>query len=194
MIECLQATMSVKIANSKTEYTCLRNSLTDWKDKIEKQPTSYELSYKVLADKGKHVNMVGSNGRMKNGENKLTATTIDLVIKEDNSDLEVTIEESDHLYGSLIQIYSIDEEDDGSNSSTDSDRGLGKTMQRIFGNRQAIEPSSITSPKHMTKLRYMDLSPGKYKVRLIQPMKPQTCENVVDVLFQVSQSLDSSLV
>ena len=67
-------------------------------------------------------------------------------------------------------------------------------MQRIFGNRQALEPSSITSPKHMTKLRYMDLSPGKYKVRLMQPKKPHTCENVVDVLFQVSQSLDSRLV
>ena len=94
--------MSVKIANSRTEYTCLKNSLNDWKDKIEKQATSYELSYKVLADKGKHINMVGSNGKMTNDNNKLRATTIDLVIKEENSDLEVTIEESDHLYGSLI--------------------------------------------------------------------------------------------
>ena len=67
----------------------------------------------------------------------------------------------------MLQIYSIEEEDDGSNSSTDSDRGLGKTMQRIFGNRHALEPNSITSPKHMTKLRYVDLQPGKYKVRLI---------------------------
>ena len=80
MIECLQATMSVKIANSKSEYTCLRTSLSDWQDKIEKQPTSYELSYKKLADKGKHVNMVGSNAKVKNNNNKLKATTIDLVI------------------------------------------------------------------------------------------------------------------
>ena len=127
-IDCLEATMTVKIANSRSEYTCLRNSLSDWQDKLEKQSTSYDLSYKVLADKGKHVNMVASNNGKQNNDSKLKATVVDLVIKEDNTDLEVTIEESDHLFGALIQIYSLDEDDDGSNSSTDSDRGLGKTM------------------------------------------------------------------
>ena len=105
------------------------------------------------------------------------------MIKDDNTDLEITIEGSDHFYGSTIMVESIDEVDDGSSSSTDSDRGLGNTMKKIFGNRQALEPAQITSPKHMTKLRYMDLSPGKYMVRLKQPRKPPNCENAVDVLF-----------
>ena len=42
-------------------------------------------------------------------------------------------------------------------------------------------------------MRFMDLSPGKYFVRLIQPTKPLDCDNVIDVLFQVTQSLDSRL-
>ena len=77
-------------------------------------------------------------------------------IKEEDSDLEVTIEGSDHFYGSMIQIVPIEEEDD-SQTSSDSDRGLGKTMGKIFGNRSALDPMEVTSPKHMTKLRYMDV-------------------------------------
>lgn len=104
----------------------------------------------------------------------------------------MTIEESDHLYGSRLIIIPVDE-DDTSQASSDSDRGMGKTMGKVFGNKNALEPTHTSSPKHMTKLRYMDLSPGKYNIRLVQPWKPQDCDNVVDVLFQVSQSLDSRL-
>jgi len=46
----------------------------------------------------------------------------------------------------------------------------------------------------MTKYRFMDLEPGRYIVRLAQPSKPAKCINVVDVLFQVTQSLSSVLV
>ena len=66
---------------------------------------------------------------------RLKPTPIQLVIKDEDTDLEVTIEGSDHFYGSTIILESVDEIDDGSNSSTDSDRGLGKTMKKIFGNR-----------------------------------------------------------
>ena len=66
-------------------------------------------------------------------------------------------------------------------------------MGRVFGDRHALEPAHVTSPKHMTKYRYAGVSPGKYRVRLMQPAKPTDCDNVVDVLFQVKQSLDSRL-
>ena len=57
-IECLQATMQVKIANSDSEYRCIKKGLDDWKTKLENQATSIDLSYKTLVDKGKHLNMV----------------------------------------------------------------------------------------------------------------------------------------
>ena len=59
----------------------------------------------------------------------------------------------------------------------------------MFGNKAALEPMHIDSPKHMTKYRFENLIPGKYLVRLLQPAKPDKCDNVVDVLFQVNESL-----
>ena len=70
---------------------------------------------------------------------------------------------------------------------------MGGLLGRVFGDRHALEPAHITSPKHMTKYRFLGVSPGKYRVRIMQPAKPADCENVVDVLFQVTQSLESRL-
>ena len=106
--------MQVKIANSQSEYRCLSSTLANWQTKLSKQENSIDLSYKNLPDKGKHVFMVGSTGK-RGGQNlQLKPTSIELVIKDENTDLEVTIEGSDHFYGSTIMIESIDEIDDDS--------------------------------------------------------------------------------
>ena len=56
------------------------------------------------------------------------------MIKDENTDLEVTIEGSDHLYGSLLQITPVDE-DNSSESNIASDRGMGEMMMKVFGNK-----------------------------------------------------------
>ena len=141
MIECLEATMQVKIANSKSEYRCLNEKLGNWSTKLNKQDKSINLSYKNLQEKGKHAYMVASAGKRGGKNLTLQPNSLEIVIKDENTDLEITIEGSDHFYGSTIVIESVDEVDDGSSSSTDSDRGLGNTMKKIFGDRQALEPA-----------------------------------------------------
>jgi hypothetical protein len=59
-------------------------------------------------------------------------------------------------------------------------------LSKVYGNTNTLSPAHISSPKHMTKYRFMDLTPGRYVVYLRQPSKPGTCINVVDVLFLVS--------
>ena len=63
---------------------------------------------------------------------------------------------------------------------------MHKLMSEVFGSKNTLEADSIFSPKHMTKYSFRNLSPGTYRVRLYQPEKPKDCENLVDVLFQVS--------
>ena len=63
-------------------------------------------------------------------------------------------------------------------------------LKKVLGDKHIIQPAHIAVIKHMTKLRYMGLSAGKYIVRLAQPAKPAGCDNVVDVLFTVNQSLE----
>ena len=50
---------------------------------------------------------------------------------------------------------------------TPSKRGMQGELEKIFGNRAALEPTHIDSPKHMTKYRYENLHPGKYLVHLM---------------------------
>ena len=59
-IECFEATMQVKIANSGSEFRCLQKGLDNWKAKLDKQADSFLLSYNKLEDKGKHVLMTNS--------------------------------------------------------------------------------------------------------------------------------------
>lgn len=118
-----------------------------------------------------------------------------LVISEENTDMEVTIEGSNHLFGSRIQLIPEDQMDMIKEAtSLSAGRAKRDLLKRVLGNSGAIVPAHISSPKHMTKYRFMDLEPGRYVVRLTQPSKPGKCINVVDVLFQVNQSLDSVLV
>jgi len=57
-------------------------------------------------------------------------------------------------------------EEEDVEASSDSDRGMGGMMQKVFGNKNSLTPTHISSPKHMTKMRFMNLSQGKYSVRL----------------------------
>ena len=59
-VECFEATMQVKIANSGSEFRCLHKGLDDWKAKLDKQADSFLLSYNKLEDKGKHILMTNS--------------------------------------------------------------------------------------------------------------------------------------
>ena len=123
--------------------------------------------------------MVAATRKERSG--KLSAPKYEIEIKQDDSDLEVSIESSDHLYGSILQIISEEHDDEG--SSSDFGRGMKTFLSKVLGDKHAIQPAHITVIKHMTKLRYMGLSAGKYIVRLAQPAKPAGCDNVVDVLF-----------
>jgi len=158
-------------------------------EKVNSQSENILLSYKKLADKGKHLNMVSAYDK----KNKVKAPKFVIEIADEGTDLEVTIEGSDHLYGSTIQI--IPEDHAGVDlESNGSFRGLKEIISKVFGNTAALAPAHVSSPKHMTKYRFMDLVPGRYVVHLWQPAKPSACINVVDVLFQVTQSLESVLV
>lgn len=142
-IECLQATMQVKIANSGSEYRCLNKQLDKMKKKVDDQESLFTLSYKMTsAEKGKHILMSA-----KSRSTKIKQQNTQIEIKEDSTDLEVTIEESDHLYGSRLIIIPVDQ-DDTSQASSDNDRGMGRTMGKVFGNKNALETTHITSPKH----------------------------------------------
>jgi len=63
---------------------------------------------------------------------------------------------------------------------------MGDLLTKVLGDRHALEPAHISSPKHMTKYKFENLNKGKYRVRLMQPSKPHDCYNVVDVLFMVT--------
>jgi len=102
----------------------------------------------------------------------------------------VTIEGSDHFYGATLQIIPEEHDDE---TSPSLGRGLGNLMSRVFGKLHALPADRISSPKHMTKFMYRNLNPGKYIVKLHQPEKPSDCDNIVDVLFQVSQILEARL-
>lgn len=88
------------------------------------------------------MNMVASHRHSRQDNTTLKQTKLEIEIADENTDLEVTIEGSDHLYGEIIQIYQAIEEDE-SQLSNDSDRGLGKMMNKIFGKRTALVPSLI---------------------------------------------------
>ena len=105
----------------------------------------------------------------------------------------VTIEGSDHLFGSIIQVTPEDSAHIDKDS-TGSKRGMKPLVLKVFGNTNALVPASITSPTHMTKYHFMALSAGRYVVHMWQPSKPSDCINLVDVLFQVNQSLESVLI
>ena len=130
--------------------------------------------------------MVAATKKDRSG--KLSAPKYEIEIKQDDSDLEVSIESSDHLYGSILQIISEEHDDEGSRS--ESGRGMFSFLNKVLGDRHIIQPAHIAVIKHMTKVRYMGLSAGKYIVRMAQPAKPAGCDNVVDVLFTVNQSLE----
>ena len=84
----------------------------------------------------------------KNGS--VTPATYLIEIKDDNTDLEVTIEGSDHLYGSKLVMASVDKDTDAG-SGDGNDRGMGKLLGHIFGSKNILSADSISSPKHMTK-------------------------------------------
>ena len=100
MIECLIAEMQIKIASSYTDFACLKGEKSSLQRQIDSQTTPVLLSYKNLNDKGKHVLMVPTI----NTGGQLKAPKVELDIKDDDTELEVTIEGSDHFYGSIIQI------------------------------------------------------------------------------------------
>lgn len=136
------------------------------------------LSYKTVSEKGKHILMVA-----KNSKGTLKPIKYEIVIKEDNTQLEVTIEGSNHLYGATIQIIPEDHEEDTSTVNNSMVKKFSGIMSKVFGNMHALEADHVTSPKHMTKYQFSDLNAGKYFVHLLQPEKPKDCDNVVDVLF-----------
>ena len=96
------------------------------------------MSYKTPADKGKHISMVAHK---KKGDiaSKLKATDYEIEIKDEETDLEITIEGSDHFYGSTIVVIPEDHAD-SSQFSSDSDRGMGSLIGRVLGSREALEP------------------------------------------------------
>ena len=87
-------------------------------------------------------------------------------IKDDDTDLEVTIEGSDHFYGAKLLIQSNDKDTDSS-AASDHGRGMKSVLGHIFGSKNTLNADSITSPKHMTKYLYRGMPAGVYTVRLL---------------------------
>lgn len=157
-IECLIATMQVRIANSRSDFVCLKKRLNDLKAKHDLQSYPQVLSYDNLVDKGKHVLMVASNSK----DTTLKPARYEIEIKDENAQLEVTIEGSDHFYGTTLQIIP-EEKDDSSRSSAEK---MANLLKKIYGSRDALPADRISSPKHMTKFLFSNVSPGRYIVRL----------------------------
>lgn len=89
--------MQVKIANSKSDFVCLTERLESLKAKHDSQTYPLALSHTSAQEKGKHILMAA-----KHSSGSVSAANYIIEIKEDNTDLEVTIEGSDHLYGGRI--------------------------------------------------------------------------------------------
>ena len=107
--------------------------------------------------------MVATQSKLVKAKGKLHASATEIEILDENTDLEITIEGSDHLYGSIIYITHEDHADN-SQTNDDDDRGMTKLLGKVFGHRNKLQPVHISSPKHMTKFRFINLSPGKYNV------------------------------
>ena len=70
---------------------------------------------------------------------KLKAPKFEIEIMDQNTDLEVTIEGSNHLYGATIQIKPEEDEDHDDVFSRDgTDRGMTSLIDRIYGDRYAL--------------------------------------------------------
>lgn len=91
--ECLIATMQVKIANSQSEFHCLTKGVSARKTQIAAQTMPATLSYTDIVSKGVHMDMVAADK---------DAPRFSIDIKDDNSDLEVTLEGSNHFYGATL--------------------------------------------------------------------------------------------
>jgi len=92
---------------------------------------------------------------------KLKPTDAEIEIVDENTDLEITVEGSDHLYGSVMYLTPKDHDDITKDNDGD-ERGMSMLLGKVLGNRHVIQPVHISSPKHMTKFRYINLTPGKY--------------------------------
>ena len=159
-LECLIATMQVKIANSKSDFVCLTTRLDKLQEKHDKQVYPTILSYEKAADKGKHILMAARNSASG------FAKQYTIEIKDDDTDLEVTIEGSDHFYGAKLLIQSNDKDTDSS-SANDHGRGMNSILAHVFGSKNTLSADSVTSPKHMTKYLYRGMAAGTYTVRML---------------------------
>ena len=171
--------MQVKIANSGTDFVCLKERLSTLQARHDAQTYPATLSYKTAIEKGKHMLMSATKLKSSDERHKYT-----IEIKDENSDLEVTIEGSDHLYGSRLTITPHTADFDS--KYDENGRSMGKLLNHIFGAKNSLKATHIASPKHMTKYSFRNVPVGTYTVHLQQPEKPKDCENIVDVLFQIS--------
>ena len=160
--ECLAATMQVKIANSKSDFVCLNKRLSHLKSKHEAQSYPFTLSYKTAAEKGKHMQMVA---KQFGNRSEVKAANYEIEIKDEDTDLEVTVEGSDHLYGSKIVI--VPSTTDFDSKREEDGRGMHKLLGDVFGAKNTLVPDIITSPKHMTKYVFRNVAPGAYRVKLL---------------------------
>ena len=96
------------------------------------------------------------------------------------------------MYGARIKIAE-NTHDFDSKQDDPAGRGMHTLLGHIWGGKNTLEADSISSPKHMTKYMFRNVPVGTYSVHLEQPEKPKKCNNVVDVLFQVSQSIEARL-
>lgn len=155
---CLQATLQVKVANSDGEFACLDQNSSETKKRLDSMTKSLSLSYQTVIEKGKHLTMVAHNSM------KVSVPEYIIEIKDENTDLEVTIEETDHLFGATIKLIPIDTVSDSDISQVSTSRGMPNLLDKVFGKLNVLEPARLSSPKHMTKLHYQNLGPGKFKV------------------------------
>ena len=79
-MECLMATLQVKIASSDSEYRCLSDtSVKEMQSKVDSQTLPAVLDHTKIADKGKHLLMVASTKSDRRGKLTPPKYEIDIV-------------------------------------------------------------------------------------------------------------------
>ena len=79
-MECLMATLQVKIASSDSEYRCLSDiGLQGVQSKIDSQTLPAILDYSKISDRGKHLLMVAATKKDRSG--KLSPPKYEIEIK-----------------------------------------------------------------------------------------------------------------
>ena len=79
-MECLMATLQVKIASSDGEYRCLSDtSVKEMQSKVDSQTLPAVLDHTKIADKGKHLLMVASTKSDRRGKLTPPKYEIDII-------------------------------------------------------------------------------------------------------------------